>query len=177
MGVPPYLEQAQTVDPKFDHSKNLVRPNIYISRQLPRSSPSRRPEPDHAQLRIYLTSEHWAPRDRHDDLNTDQACLLKGPQGSAAEEAGSPHTTHRALVATTFLPSGLAGSKHGARESRWSCASMCCSPLSARSSIGHGGLARPDRMTSRPEDFHLRALPEPYVNLSIHTAPDVRPLP
>jgi hypothetical protein len=33
------------------------------------------------------------------------------------------------------------------------------------------------RMSSRPEDFHLRALPEPYVNLSIHTAPDVRPLP
>ena len=28
-----------------------------------------------------------------------------------------------------------------------------------------------------PEDFHLRALPEPYVNLSIHTAPIVRPLP
>jgi hypothetical protein len=33
------------------------------------------------------------------------------------------------------------------------------------------------RVTSRPEGFHLRALPEPYVNLSIHTAPDVRPLP
>src|SRR5882724_1772887 len=32
-------------------------------------------------------------------------------------------------------------------------------------------------MSSRPEGFHLRALPEPYVNLSIHTAPDVRPLP
>ena len=32
-------------------------------------------------------------------------------------------------------------------------------------------------VSSRPEDFHLRALPEPYVNLSIHTAPDVRPLP
>src|SRR5271157_4020779 len=25
--------------------------------------------------------------------------------------------------------------------------------------------------SSGPEDFHLRALPEPYVNLSIHTAP------
>jgi hypothetical protein len=35
----------------------------------------------------------------------------------------------------------------------------------------------PPRLSSRPEDFHLRALPEPYVNLSIHTAPDVRPLP
>ena len=33
------------------------------------------------------------------------------------------------------------------------------------------------QLSSRPEDFHLRALPEPYVNLSIHTAPDVRPLP
>ena len=32
-------------------------------------------------------------------------------------------------------------------------------------------------LTSRPEGFHLQALPEPYVNLSIHTAPDVRPLP
>src|SRR6202035_1727313 len=33
------------------------------------------------------------------------------------------------------------------------------------------------QMSSGPEDFHLRALPEPYVNLSIHTAPIVRPLP
>src|SRR5450631_2356436 len=32
-------------------------------------------------------------------------------------------------------------------------------------------------LSSGPEDFHLRALPEPYVNLSIHTAPIVRPLP
>ena len=31
--------------------------------------------------------------------------------------------------------------------------------------------------SSGPEDFHLRALPEPYVNLSIHTAPVVRPFP
>jgi len=31
--------------------------------------------------------------------------------------------------------------------------------------------------SSGPEDFHLRALPEPYVNLSIHTAPVVQPLP
>jgi hypothetical protein len=32
-------------------------------------------------------------------------------------------------------------------------------------------------MSSRAEGFHLRVLPKPYVNLSIHTAPDVRPLP
>jgi hypothetical protein len=32
-------------------------------------------------------------------------------------------------------------------------------------------------LSSGPEDFHLRALPEPYVNLSIHTAPVVRPFP
>src|SRR6202049_4732401 len=32
-------------------------------------------------------------------------------------------------------------------------------------------------LSSRPEDSHLRALPDPYVNLSIHTAPDVRPFP
>src|SRR5208283_4669828 len=32
-------------------------------------------------------------------------------------------------------------------------------------------------VTSGPEGFHLRALPEPYVNLSIHTAPIVRRLP
>ena len=34
-----------------------------------------------------------------------------------------------------------------------------------------------DSLSSRPEDSHLRALPDPYVNLSIHTAPDVRPFP
>jgi len=33
------------------------------------------------------------------------------------------------------------------------------------------------QLSSRPEDSHLRALPDPYVNLSIHTAPDVRPFP
>jgi hypothetical protein len=33
------------------------------------------------------------------------------------------------------------------------------------------------RMSSRPEEFHLRALPEPCMTLSSHTAPDVRPLP
>src|SRR5450631_3578637 len=32
-------------------------------------------------------------------------------------------------------------------------------------------------VSSRPEEFHPRALPEPCMNLSIHTAPDVRPLP
>src|SRR5262245_23882321 len=32
-------------------------------------------------------------------------------------------------------------------------------------------------MTSRPEEFHLRALPEPCMTVSSHTAPDVRPLP
>jgi transposase len=31
--------------------------------------------------------------------------------------------------------------------------------------------------SSRPEDSHLRALPDAYVNLSLHTAPDVRPFP
>jgi len=33
------------------------------------------------------------------------------------------------------------------------------------------------RLSSRPGDFHPQALPEPCMNLSIHTAPDVRPLP
>jgi len=33
------------------------------------------------------------------------------------------------------------------------------------------------RMTSRPEESHRRALPEPCMTLSSHTAPDVRPLP
>ena len=32
-------------------------------------------------------------------------------------------------------------------------------------------------MSSRLEEFHLRALPEPCMTLSSHTAPDVRPLP
>src|SRR5262249_32002470 len=31
-------------------------------------------------------------------------------------------------------------------------------------------------VSSRPEEFHLRALPEPCMTLSSHTAPDVRPL-
>ncbi len=39
-----------------------------------------------------------------------------------------------------------------------------------------GGAVRP-RLSSHAEDSHLRVLPEPYVNLSAHTAPDVRPFP
>jgi hypothetical protein len=35
----------------------------------------------------------------------------------------------------------------------------------------------PRILSSRAEDFHLRALPKPCVNLSTHTAPDVRPFP
>src|SRR4051794_16316314 len=31
-------------------------------------------------------------------------------------------------------------------------------------------------VSGRPEESHPRALPKPCVNLSIHTAPDVRPL-
>jgi hypothetical protein len=38
-------------------------------------------------------------------------------------------------------------------------------------------ITKPTRVTSRPRDFHPRALPEPAVNHSIQTAPDVRPLP
>src|SRR5262245_53378255 len=34
-----------------------------------------------------------------------------------------------------------------------------------------------ERTSSRPKEFHLRALPEPCVTLSSHTAPDVRPVP
>jgi hypothetical protein len=37
-------------------------------------------------------------------------------------------------------------------------------------------IAKATRLSSRAEESHLRALPEPCVNLSIHTAPDVRPL-
>src|SRR5436190_21277397 len=37
--------------------------------------------------------------------------------------------------------------------------------------------ARIVTLSSRPEESHPRALPDPCMNLSIHTAPDVRPLP
>jgi len=37
--------------------------------------------------------------------------------------------------------------------------------------------ARRENLSSRPKEFHLRALLEPCMTLSSHTAPDVRPLP
>jgi len=43
--------------------------------------------------------------------------------------------------------------------------------------VQRNGYRARDWESSGPEDFHLRALPEPYVNLSIHTAPIVRPFP
>ena len=45
---------------------------------------------------------------------------------------------------------------------------------------GEAGIRLPERdsrLSSRPEEFHLRALPEPCMTLSSHTAPDVRPWP
>jgi CheY-like chemotaxis protein len=42
---------------------------------------------------------------------------------------------------------------------------------------GMSGIELRRQLSSGPGDFHLRALPEPYVNLSIHTAPIVQPLP
>jgi len=48
-------------------------------------------------------------------------------------------------------------------------------PLPVEADMRH--LDRAPLLSSRAEEFHLRALPDTYVNLSIHTAPDVRPLP
>ena len=46
--------------------------------------------------------------------------------------------------------------------------------------LRQGGRSRPSArappLASRPEELHLRALPEPCVTLSSHTSPDVRPL-
>ena len=49
--------------------------------------------------------------------------------------------------------------------------------LSLRPSRSRASNSEPLFLSSCPEDSHLRALPDPYVNLSIHTAPDVRPFP
>ena len=43
--------------------------------------------------------------------------------------------------------------------------------------VGPNDTVKLSRLSSRPEEFHLRALPEPCMTLSSHTAPDVRPLP
>src|SRR5262249_1725371 len=62
----------------------------------------------------------------------------------------------------------------------------CCSASDTRkrfekstklSGIRIGNHGRAVLLLSRPEEFHLRALPEPCMTLSSHTAPDVRPLP
>jgi len=47
----------------------------------------------------------------------------------------------------------------------------------SRSSARWNVIAQDVLMSSRPEEFHLRALPEPCMTLSSHTAPDVRPFP
>src|SRR5262245_40700791 len=72
----------------------------------------------------------------------------------------------------------------GIREQNWHSRAMLQSITSLagierevtknRGSITH---RIPTEVSSRPEESHLRALPEPCMNLSIHTAPDVRPLP
>jgi hypothetical protein len=66
-------------------------------------------------------------------------------------------------------------------------AELACHPHRMRSRLRKGYAAElggPSRLqsswsesSSRPEEFHPQALPEPCMNLSIHTAPDVRPLP
>src|SRR5262249_34834253 len=49
-------------------------------------------------------------------------------------------------------------------------------PLSAEH-LSCSGHHRNADLSSRPEELHHRALPEPCMTLSSHTAPDVRPLP
>ena len=49
-------------------------------------------------------------------------------------------------------------------------------PSGVKLTLGSNGCEVPG-LSSRPGEFHPRALPEPCMNLSIHTAPDVRPLP
>src|SRR6516162_1872621 len=50
----------------------------------------------------------------------------------------------------------------------------CTCPV-AHVGPGSGGCRDERRgLSSRPQDSHLWALPDPYVNLSVHTAPDVR---
>jgi hypothetical protein len=49
--------------------------------------------------------------------------------------------------------------------------------LTRATAVSRSERQEPLNLSSRPEDSHLRALPDPYVNLSIHTAPDVRPFP
>jgi hypothetical protein len=60
-----------------------------------------------------------------------------------------------------------------ATEPTRACAKQC--PL-ASDSDQIADMPQTTLWSSRPEEFHLQALPEPCVNLSIHTAPDVRPL-
>jgi hypothetical protein len=55
-------------------------------------------------------------------------------------------------------------------------------PLEEIADRGHDALsgapaAHEDIAVSRPKEFHLRPLSEPYVTLSRHTAPIVRPRP
>jgi hypothetical protein len=60
-----------------------------------------------------------------------------------------------------------------ADKSSWAIIQLC--PLLSESGQTRARLYCP-LWSSRPEEFHLQALREPCVNLSIHTAPDVRPL-
>jgi hypothetical protein len=86
---------------------------------------------------------------------------------------------------TSYALALAVGSREMAQHSPACCAAMWETALWLPDSVvlsvylARSALPR-DRfrsLSSRPEDFHLRALPEPYVNLSIHTAAIVRPLP
>jgi hypothetical protein len=50
-------------------------------------------------------------------------------------------------------------------------------PLPAKGRRHAADMPVSTKMSSRPEELHLRALPEPCMTLSSHTAPDVRPSP
>src|SRR6266478_5988590 len=82
----------------------------------------------------------------------------------------------------------LPASRLAPRAAGWSAATLCfgtdrlCQPVRKHFRCwrltGYAAAAPVLlSLSSRPEDSHLRALPDPYVNLSIHTAPDVRPFP
>ena len=62
------------------------------------------------------------------------------------------------------------------RQKETSGGSVRMSALPPTADVNGHGAGLP-LLSSHAEGFHLRVLPEPYVNLSAHTAPDVRPFP
>ena len=102
------------------------------------------------------------------------------PTGLGPTQPWSQHRDSRVVAVDLLCGEDVAADR---RHDRIEQPGRLANPVAQGRAVQFDPLAGVDlaltiqRQASRAGEFHPRALPEPYVNLSAHTAPSVRPWP